>query len=252
MSALFPFIEEPDFVLSLGTGKPKSRPIQTDILNRGWKARALPRLGRLIWERLRDKKTRQLFYGHRWYHRLNVQFPGDEPRLDDVASIPKLKAQVDEDIALSKKVDSIALSILASLFYLELDSVPRRANGQFSGSATILCCVPHTDPALEELMQQLGTKTFIYVNDQVAGRFVRNVCFDQAGRFRWKIDLDTSDSFRVSIKLEHKLCEISGSPFSMERLIKTQGLEADFGMANHRKRKNQGSSGERKKKGRVA
>ncbi|SCO07049.1 uncharacterized protein FFC1_10298 [Fusarium fujikuroi] len=88
----FPLLEEPDFIVSLGTGEPKPQgefPV-TNSRNT-WKNGALPRLLRLAIEKMRDKKLRQAYQGHPKYHRLNVQFDEDEPRLDDVHSIAELR-----------------------------------------------------------------------------------------------------------------------------------------------------------------
>lgn len=59
------------------------------------------------------------------YHRLNVKFTGLEPSLDDANQIPSLKdvalRKIEEDNA---TIISAVDSMLASLFYFELDALP--------------------------------------------------------------------------------------------------------------------------------
>ena len=95
VAAMFPLVEEPDFVISLGTGEPTpSNELSTDAPRGIWKNRAFARLCRLFWEKMRDKKVRQAFHAHPRYYRLDVEFDGEEPKLDDVMSIPELKSKV--------------------------------------------------------------------------------------------------------------------------------------------------------------
>jgi len=56
---MFPFVEEPDFIVSLGTGAPRAKgPLSISTYGplRLWKDRAFPRLWRMFWERMRDQQ----------------------------------------------------------------------------------------------------------------------------------------------------------------------------------------------------
>jgi hypothetical protein len=88
VSSMFPLTEEPDIVVSLGTGEQKSDGVSTDPTPRVWKTKALPRLCRLLWEKMRDKKIRQAFQLNPRYHRLDIEFDQAEPRLDDAKAMP--------------------------------------------------------------------------------------------------------------------------------------------------------------------
>lgn len=92
MAAYFPDVEQPDFIFSIGTGesKPKTANPCPDEVRNVWKNGAFPRLCRLFSEKIKNKKLRQLFQTSPKYHRLDVQFDGDLPRLDDFRSIPEL------------------------------------------------------------------------------------------------------------------------------------------------------------------
>lgn len=75
-------------------------------------------------------------------------------------------------------------------------------------------------PAFQELLGQLSS------------------IFDKDGNFRRQIELNTTDRFTISLKQgSSEPCNISGSPFSVGKLIQAQGLDASFGRPDHRKRK---------------
>ncbi|KAG7146746.1 hypothetical protein HYQ46_004447 [Verticillium longisporum] len=66
VTALFPLLEEPDFVVSIGTGEsqPSNAAATEDlcgVLGNG----AVPRLGRLFWEKMGDKKGLDAVFGRR-------------------------------------------------------------------------------------------------------------------------------------------------------------------------------------------
>jgi hypothetical protein len=243
VSALFPGVEEPDFVLSLGTGEPKptnnrDNPPRNSSRNI-WKNGAFPRLCRLFWEKMRDKNVRQAFLSHPRYHRLNIQFDGDEPRLDDAQSIPLLKTIAEKDESVSDSIENIARCVIASLFYFELDSIPRRTGGKYVGSGHILCSIRRGDPAFRVLFDRLfGMAAQFWVNKCPWIDINDSSCFDSHGNFKKALELSTEDKFSISLKQDSsETFEISGSPFTIGKLVLQQGLNAVFGRADHRKRK---------------
>lgn len=251
VAVMFPLVEEPDFVISLGTGEPaSSNDLSPDAPRSIWKNGAFPRLCRLFWEKMRDKKVRQAFHAHPRYHRLNFEFDGEEPRLDNTESMSELQSKVDEDPSLSTRIDNIARCVIASFFYFELDAAPRRCNGKFVGSGRILCVVKCGDPAYRELFDQLASiRAYLVVNDCPIVAVNDPSCFGKDGNFRKLIDLETADRFAIYLKQDAvEPYNISGSPFSVERLIAAQGLEASFGRSDHRKRKSSSVPDETRRK----
>jgi hypothetical protein len=112
--ALFPLVDEPDFVVSLGTGEPKpDQELSNGTRPDKWRHGAFPRLCRLFWEKMRDRKVSQAFQGHPRYHRLNLEFEGVEPKLDDTQSIPYTDLKAQEDKALSQTIENIAQCLIA-------------------------------------------------------------------------------------------------------------------------------------------
>ncbi|KAI1091684.1 hypothetical protein F5B19DRAFT_493094 [Rostrohypoxylon terebratum] len=155
VAALFPLAEEPDFVVSLGTGEPElgsDLPADPAASRNVWKNGAFPRLCRLFWEKMRDRKVSEAFQACPRYHRLNVRFEGDEPRLDDLHSISYMESKVEQNSTLSHKVDAIARCFVASLFYFELDGIPERLGGRYIGTGHVACFLRRGDPLEPDLM----------------------------------------------------------------------------------------------------
>jgi hypothetical protein len=131
---IWPNKSEPDFALSLGTG---TSSIVTDC--GPWsKSRFYVRLFKSFMRNIDGEDAWRRFYNsltpdtQARYYRLNIPFSGPEPGLDDALRIPDLKASVLETI----QSDSLTLtavkdSMIASMFYFELDSVPKLEKGVY-------------------------------------------------------------------------------------------------------------------------
>jgi hypothetical protein len=243
VAAMFPLVEEPDFIVSLGTGSPRtsgkpsmSVPGRLSL----WKDGAFPRLWRMFWERMRDRHVKQVFRTHPRYHRLDTEFDGEPPRLDSTKSIDELKLIAQEDRSISKVIDNIARCAIASKFYFELDSVPEGCNGEYTGVGVILCSMRRGDPAFELLLDQLSksSATFYLNNCPIPGTVGDRSFISKDGNFRKRVELSLNGRFTISLKQsDSEPCNISGSPYLIERLISAQGLDAHFGRADHGKRK---------------
>ncbi len=59
VTALFPTIEEPDFVISLGTGDSGHGVVSTDITKPIQRKNVFRRLGDVFWEKLQDEQVRE-------------------------------------------------------------------------------------------------------------------------------------------------------------------------------------------------
>jgi hypothetical protein len=126
---MFPLVEEPDFMASLGTGAPRTKGGESMSVAgplKLWKDGAFPRLWRMFWERMRGRHIKHVFRTHPRYHRLDTEFDGELLRLDNTESIYELQLKAQEDYSISKVIDNIARCAIASLFYFELDSMPER------------------------------------------------------------------------------------------------------------------------------
>ena len=241
---MFPLVEEPDFMVSLGTGAPRATSDKPSMSVSGplslWKDGAFPRLWRMFWEKMRDRHVKQVFRTHPRYHRLDTEFDGALPRLDDTKSIHELQLKAEEDHSITKVIDNIARCAIASVFYFELDSIPEGCNGEYRGTGFILCSLRQGDPAFKVLLDQLSksSATFYVNNSPIPGTVGDFSFIGKDGNFRKRVELSLSGRFTITLRQDDsEPCNISGSPYSIEKLITAQGLNAHFGRADHGKRK---------------
>jgi hypothetical protein len=235
---LFPLLEDLDWVVSVGTGE--SRPnneIPTEDTRSVWKNGAVPRLCRLFWEKMRDRKVKQMHRAHPRYHRLNLQFEGGEPRLDSVMCMPEMRRKAQADPSLDEPIATVARAMVASLFYFELDAAPELSAGRYNGKGKILCALGPSEPGFRELFRRMSDSSAqILVNDRPVSTVNDPACFDKEGNFRKPVDLDGHGSLGISLReASFRPSHISGSPFTVERLVLLQGLDAVFGRRNLRK-----------------
>ncbi|KAF3028716.1 hypothetical protein E8E12_000182 [Didymella heteroderae] len=261
-SALFPHSGQPDFVISLGTGEPapSNYDIPTSDRRSKRKIGMLRRVLSLMEEKTREKNVRRACKSGGLagnivdrYHRLSVEYDGDEPRLDDVSSISEVILKAQADPSLSLKIKAVARCMLASLFYftLDSDSLPQWRNGKYVLSGHIRCSIRrgcggpsrHGSDALDALLGKLSDDRGTFrVGDSAVPS---NSYLGEDGNFCIPITIETEGMFAITLKLgskEEPSSNISGSPFSVQKLVAAQGLDAPFGHSDHRKRKRAGEA----------
>jgi len=248
VEAIFPLCEEPDFVVSLGTGGPRSDGTSLDTSgHRGIvKDGFIPRSFRAFWETTRGERAWKALTGSGWtkssgkFHRLDIEFNGPEPRLDDADSIPDLRSRVLEDSFIPKVIDNIARCAVASLFYFELDSIPKYIKENYIGTGRILCVLRKGDPAYSALFDQLSRASAVfYIDDhQLPGFIDDKSSSDHDGNFQKRVNLAVSAKFSICLQEgDSEPCNISWSPLTIRRLVSAQGLDAHFGRADHLKKR---------------
>ncbi|KAM7210074.1 patatin-like phospholipase-like protein [Rhypophila decipiens] len=248
LHAVYPTISTPQYLINLGTGTARSPdgPQEDKALSvfgnnfivRLFRSYMSLLRGRRPWEEFRRSMKRSPTTDRCF--RLDLTFEGPEPKLDDIKIIPELKDMVRADEALSLAIDEISRCIIASLFYFELDSIPEKRNGEFWGVGRIFCFRRRSDPALAALATKLSrlSARFIINGAKVPGEISDPSFWDEDGNFQKRICFKTSGEILISLREEgFREYPISGAPFSVDKLVKTQGLNAHFGAADHRKRK---------------
>lgn len=251
--AIFPLIKKPDLFLSLGTGSASIKggyPTTVGQL-KIWRNRTLLRLYRLFMEKTRDRLLTYAFKADPGVHRLDIDLEGEEPRLDDADSISVLKAQVQSEHSLSPMIDLVSRRLTASLFYFELNAAPERINGDYCIRGNVLCHLRCVEPAYKALLEQLVRDSAeLFVNNiALPGSFEDDLRFHASRQFRRSVSFNLADGFSISIK-RHAMspCHISGSPFSVDALLTSQGFNSFFGRSDHRKRKFIGEDSPRKRR----
>ncbi|KAF2633018.1 FabD/lysophospholipase-like protein [Macroventuria anomochaeta] len=215
--------DDPDFALSLGTGTSSEEGISST-------SRFLLRLLNCWKHGLNGQKGYDRFINsvppksRPRYHRLNIQFSGPEPSLDDALKIPEMKERVTRMIELEEgRMTAIFDAIIASLFYFELDGPPNLEAGEFQCSGHIYCRADLRADGLRYLYKQLQDKSsWFYIQGNPVRcvehiprslpPFKRRVCF--------QVKLE-DELISMSIRgITSTSQSISGFPTTVQHLIK--------------------------------
>ncbi len=244
---MYPSIDEPSLVVSLGTGSSRPSDIprmspSRGILQDGFIARLL-RAFKLSFGSIRGHKFRSRRREGRkeQYFRFDMEFDGPEPALDDTTKMQELKSAARAAIYGSKELKRLARCIVAELFVFVLDHDPLKENGKYLCTGRILCRRRANHHAFNGLMEQLAKKSIKFL---VEGRplegLIDNSWLDPKGNFSKRVSIELVDrrsTFTIQLR-EGNMdpCSISGSPFTINGLVAVQELSAPFGTSNHRKR----------------
>jgi hypothetical protein len=206
------------------------------------------RLWHLILEKARDKGVRQASsIAQSAGFRLNIDLDGDEPALNNTSSIPKLMSTVATDASLQPKIDAVARCMVASLFYFVVNQSTRRcASDKYTLTRQILCSIQRSEPALEALLAKLKNSRgrFIVNSVPIAGAIPGGLFLSKDGNFQVPVNTKTPNRLTITLDMDEAgACDISSSPFSVQKLVAAQGLDDPFGRPNHRKQKRTDNSG---------
>jgi hypothetical protein len=231
--------EEPDFALSLGTGTSSV----TAGSNSGSISRFYVRLYKSFMRNLDGEDAWKRFLNsvaptarHR-YHRLNIQFPGPEPSLDDAQQIPELKASVSTAVQeRNELIVTIVDYMIASMFYFELDSLPVPREGGYMCSGYIFCRLDIPKHSLRRLYDRMIETSSWFLIQGIPIRCVEGVP-ESLPPFKRRV------TFRVDSLTEMIAFSIrgitscpkmlSGFPTSISDLIANQNLDSPFGTVDH-------------------
>ncbi|KPA38968.1 hypothetical protein FLAG1_08170 [Fusarium langsethiae] len=230
---------QPDLVLNIGTGTSPDVPLedqQPRFIRDNW----LVRLKRGYMSQMQGKKTwddaasissRAGKNGGRYRLDLTITHP---PSIDDTASMPMLTSMVYRDSMLLQAVPDIAYHLFATLFYFELDALPQKAGSNFHISGYIFCTRKGRDRALPKIVKRLRKST-VYINGRSTLPVVDT---DGYGNIRQAVECTIGQSLLIELKEEGSMraFPLSGSPYSVSKLIAAGPATAIFGMRTHKKR----------------
>jgi hypothetical protein len=171
------------------------------------------------------------------YHRLNICFPGPEPAIDEVQAIQRLKGQAQQFIANDAKALLVRDTMIASIFYFELDSFSLKGN-DIQCSGTIMCRLPLDSNGRLRLQSKLSESAAAFL---VSGNPF--LCLDTMPHksipvFRRRLDFTVksiTEDVDISIRgITSSPTPISGLPRPLYQLIEAGGLDAPFGCSDHR------------------
>ena len=171
--------------------------------------------------------------------RLDAALVDVEPKLDDVRAVPKLKERVRNDTELSAAIQSMAERIIASMFYFQLGELPVQEGAMFRGVGPILCLRKSGDPALPLVIEKLvAWNARFVVNNRVMNGNMLSPCFwDAGGNFSMPAQFQVvGQELSVSLRWpDGRAYPISGSPYFIRKMVRKQGLDAHFGIPDHRR-----------------
>ncbi|OHE90234.1 hypothetical protein CORC01_14468 [Colletotrichum orchidophilum] len=242
VASLFPEAPYPSLLASMGTGSSSSSS------GGGWWDCFLLRLARAF--RNRNKNDWQRVVAQKKvgrsgeFFRFDVEFDGSEPPLDSLSSFDDEK---DDGCTFEglPALRRLRLCARAELFIFELRaSKPYLfSDGGYECCGQIRCRLSARSESLTELMRQLArSKAYFRVGGRkVACDFASYPAAFPDGHFRLDV------KFRVaSLQESLAVClwetadegrDISGSPFTVQQLVRSQKLEQCFGTSDHRQKR---------------
>ncbi|KPM41094.1 hypothetical protein AK830_g5493 [Neonectria ditissima] len=231
--------DKPDLVLNIGTGTSPNVPLQ-DRKPRFIKDSWPVRLKRGYMELIQGKKTwndaRRVSprtRGHSGQYRLDVTL-NHPPSLDDTTTMSTLLSLVRPDTVTLKAVPEIAFHLFATLFYFELDSLPKRLGSNFRVTGRILCIRKGEDEALPNILKRLRKAT-MFINGKSISSTIDT---DAHGNIRQTVDITTGKSILIELKERGSkdAFPLSGSPYSVPKLVACGLTMAVFRSRTHKKR----------------
>ncbi|KAK2036226.1 FabD/lysophospholipase-like protein [Colletotrichum somersetense] len=259
IASLYPTTPDPSIFVSLGTGSTSTQGSEPQTSESRWPWRdSFPlRLVRALWNLGSTKRTWQQVIAHKnvghtgEFFRFDVSFPGAEPSLDDLSELSDVEDGSENTKGTFEGLPELArlvLCIRAELFVFELSPIQpfRFVDGEYECLGHIRCRLGANSDAFVEFMSQLDTAcaSFRIGDRTLAGGFYDRSPLGNDGHFckevRFRV---TSREEPVAITLwesPDEGCNISGSPFSLRRLVREQKLDECFGSADHRKRSRSG------------
>lgn len=245
--------KQPDIVISIGTGS-KVDSGQSEDGTVSWLSQLfLPRLLRSFMMLLDGQKTwidalnsvPQQYRSR--YHRLNVDFHGQEPQIDKVESMQDLIQQV-RSHATSHAMDlnSCASNLVACLFYFELFHPAIWDRYKFKCKGKILCRLGASTRALRALVVRLReSQAQFYLNSQDHILCVDRDTYQKVKNgeaFERHVEFEVmSKSEQIDFKIDgisQRPMSISNFPYTISDLENDQGFHLVFGRPDHKRRLN--------------
>ena len=234
-----------DMLVSAGTGTgscpaPPAPLVETPISPRGfWNHRFIVRIYRSFMNSMDGEKTWSEFHNQipqdaDRYIRLNVKLNQPEPALDAVSMMPSLVQCTNTNLDINMQY-AVRNYIYATSFYFELSGIPvQDTEGKYYCSGVIYCRFGGTE-VQTKLLTYLSSASFFLLGRDIAPEnpgtsklalpmheFERELQFSVSS-------LDDSFSILLAPSQDAPPINISGSPFTIQRLIIQQGLDMMFG-----------------------
>ena len=233
---IWPEIENPDVVVSLGTGTGSRTstpaPNFRHVIHDGF----IPRLWRCfmssldgqstwrdLWNRL-DVRSKQDFF------RLNLSIPGNGPAMDEVGRMDELRVAVHASLEDSEQFPRIAFALLVSSFFFELTSVPLFHSGKFYCRGAIRCRLDGFRAC--SVMERLSRSKCVFLNGNELLGYLEpgSDCCEECRRYQKRVEFIVRD-LREPVSLftqniQYGKRALGGFPRAINWFIQQQQLEA--------------------------
>ncbi|KAI1839796.1 hypothetical protein JX266_013990, partial [Neoarthrinium moseri] len=249
-TAIFPLSAEPSLVVSLGTGSAKPRSPTTVDPPHFFHDSFPARVYRAFWNSSSSRRAWQQLMNHKKlgdsseFFRFDLEFEGNGPGLDNVSEMEEVGRLARESIETSPTLPKLVQHIRAQLFVFELSSTPiTYCDGRLQCRGPILCRLAFSTKELKVFLSQLQNKSAsLRIINKALPHCFQDPIPQQAGigfcmEVQFTVASRTEPFSIVLCEEEGTECNISGSPFTLQSLIRQQNMESWFGTADHRKRR---------------
>lgn len=189
--------------------------------------------GQKVWQDVLNRLDQQ---SRGDYFRLNVFLPYEEPRIDDISSMPKLRTSVHAQPQLSQNCSEVATALLVASFYFELTELPRLSSGRYICQGSIRSrlsgsvCVTASD-------RVLGLDWSFVTDTEVLAHYrgAEDLC-SECSRYCKKVRFmvrSPHESFTLFVQSSSRTRKISGFPKPIRWFQTEQHLGWPFGTAYH-------------------
>ena len=165
--------------------------------------------------------------------RFDIQYDGMGPSLDNTTDLLYMDRLATTTIRASSKLYQLADTIRAELFFFELDDMPQFGRGGFVCYGSIRCRLSPGSDGLVAVKERLKSANATFLVQKA----IVPVPNEESPKFECKLTLklrSRRELFHIWLCEEGSSCEISGSPFTIEKLAEMQHLSVPFGSADHR------------------
>lgn len=228
--------DEPDFILSGGTGfsvpvakgDRKNSPKWLSCL---YNAIISSMDGQRDWDKYVGCQKQSAIDRN---YRLDFELP-EATELDDIAAIPNLQSMVCNDKKLNKLIKEVIVPLLfPTLFYVDLEAPPTKIGTKFSVYAHIQCVRVVDEKSYQKVSQRFRNSA-ILVNGRVTPSTYET---DHHGRMRRSLSFYTGETLLIELRVPGAKAAfpVSGSPTSLDKLVKRCGWSTYFGQSTHKRR----------------
>ena len=228
--------------MSLGTGtedplKSPKAPQFRHVFNDGF----IPRLCRSFLSSLdgerawQDLENRLDDCSKSDYFRWNIPLFGEEPRIDDLDQMERLRNSVHAQGDGSDGQRNTATALLTSSFYFELERMPVFHLGRYTCHGSIRCR-NKIDAILDALERLHGDNLDFKIDDRSLGPLCRQGICSRCGTYVKRVELNVrhlEETVTIYIQPDHQARrKISGFPHTISWFIQQQRLDNEFGFSD--------------------